>query len=126
MNRINIKQLESRLINSSTPINDKQVNSNKNFKEILEKVQGKNEEIKFSKHALERMDSRDVKLNLEEVKKIEMAFKKAEEKGVKDAFILLGDKGFIASIENKTVITSITNEELKENIFTNIDGAVIL
>lgn len=126
MNRINIKQLESRLINSSTPINDKQVNSNKNFKEILEKVQEKNEEIKFSKHALERMDSRDVKLNLEEVKKIEMAFKKAEEKGVKDAFILLGDKGFIASIENKTVITSITNEELKENIFTNIDGAVIL
>lgn len=126
MNRINIKQLESRLINSSTPINDKQVNSNKNFKEILEKVQEKSEEIKFSKHALERMDSRDVKLNLEEVKKIEMAFKKAEEKGVKDAFILLGDKGFIASIENKTVITSITNEELKENIFTNIDGAVIL
>lgn len=126
MNRINIKQLESRLINSSTPINDKQVNSNKNFKEILKKAQGKNEEIKFSKHALERMDSRDVKLNLEEVKKIEMAFKKAEEKGVKDAFILLGDKGFIASIENKTVITSITNEELKENIFTNIDGAVIL
>jgi len=40
--------------------------------------------------------------------------------------ILLGKKGFIASIKNKTIITALTNEECKENIITNIDGAVIL
>lgn len=126
MNRIDIRQLESRLINSSTQIKEKNINTNKDFKGIFEKAKEKNNKIKFSKHALERMDSRSVKLNLEEVKKIEVAFKAAEEKGVKDALILLGDKGFIASIKNKTIITALTNEEFKENIITNIDGAVIL
>lgn len=126
VNRVDIRQLESRLINSSTQIKGTNTNTNKDFKEILETAKKKSNEIKFSKHALERMDSRNVKLNLDEVKKIETAFKTAEEKGVKDALILLGNKGFIASIKNKTIITALTDEECKENIITNIDGAVIL
>ena len=72
------------------------------------------------------MNERDVKLDGDEVVKLEEAFKKAEEKGINEALILIGDKGFIASVRNKTVITTISNDKLKENVFTNIDGAVIL
>lgn len=38
----------------------------------------------------------------------------------------MDDKAFIASVKNKTIITAASGEQLKENIFTNIDGAVIL
>lgn len=126
MNKIDIRQLESRLINSSFQTEKIQKDTSKNFREILEKSQNKNDEIKFSKHVLERMDSRDIKLDLDEVNKLEKGFKKAEEKGIRDALIIVGNKGFIVSIENKTIITTVINEQLKENVFTNIDGAVIL
>ena len=126
MNSINIKQLENRLI--STPFQQKEIKAsqNKNFEDVLKKIQSNNEEIKFSKHAVERMGARNIELNSNDVEKLQMAFKKAEEKGVKEALIVIGDKGFIASVKNKTVITTMTSDQIKENVFTNIDGAVIL
>ena len=51
-------------------------------------IQNKDDEIKFSKHAIDRMDNRDMTLNNEEIKRLKSGFKKAEEKGVKDALIL--------------------------------------
>lgn len=126
MNDINIKQLETRLINTSLQKPNIKVNQSKNFEDVLKKIQSNNDEIKFSKHAIDRMNERDVKLDGDEVVKLEEAFKKAEEKGINEALILIGDKGFIASVRNKTVITTISNDKLKENVFTNIDGAVIL
>mgnify|MGYP000902514926 CR=1 FL=1 len=121
MNDISIRQLENRLINTSLkrPIN---AINNKQF----EDVQSKDEMIKFSKHAIERMESRNIELNEKDLDSIKSAFKKAEEKGIKDALIIIGDKGFIASIKNKTIITSMTSNQIKDNVFTNIDGAVIL
>ena len=65
-------------------------------------------------------------LNKEEIFRLETAFNKAESKGVKDALFLMDDKAFIASIKNKTIVTTVSKEELKDNVFTNIDGAVII
>jgi len=124
MNDISIKRLESRLINASQVSRTQQ--EKKNFEQVLEKIYKKNQTISFSKHAIERMDERNMELTSEELNKLEMAFDKAEDKGVKDALILMGDKAFIASIKNKTIITTLNKEQLKENVFTNIDGAVII
>lgn len=126
MNKIDIRQLENRLINSPKPRIDKQVKVNKDFNRILESIQSKSDEITFSKHATERLSSRDVDLNQDEIIRLETAFNKAESKGVKDALFLMDDKAFIASIKNKTIITTVSKEQLKENVFTNIDGAVII
>ena len=126
MNQINIKQLESRLINSSQINNQTRDIKNKNFEEVLGRIQNKDEEIKFSKHAISRMNTRDMALSSEELDRLKIGFNKADEKGVKDALILMGDKAFIASIKNKTVITTVNKEQLKDNVFTNIDGAVIV
>lgn len=127
MKEINIKSLENRLINN-TKLNGFQQRkvANKDFGQILENIRRKNQSIVFSKHALERMNRRNMQLTSEEMNRIERAFNKAEDKGVKDALILLDDKAFIASIKNKTVITTLFKEQLKENVFTNIDGAVII
>ena len=124
MNNIQIKRLESQIINSSQKnISNK---SNKSFEAILQKAQDANEDIKFSKHALDRMDNRNIKLNSREMDRLKTGFHKAEAKGVKDALILMEDKAFIASIKNKTIITTINSEQLKDNVFTNIDGAVVV
>ncbi|WP_313756563.1 TIGR02530 family flagellar biosynthesis protein [Tissierella sp.] len=126
MNKIDIRQLENQLINSSKSTGRKQVNLNKDFDQILEKIQNKDEEIKFSKHATERLNSREMNLTIDEINRLKSAFHKAESKGVKDALILMDDKAFIANINNKTIITTVNKEQLKESIFTNIDGAVII
>ena len=126
MNKIDIRQLENRLINSPKPRIEKEVKVNKDFNQILESIKNKDEKIKFSKHASERLSSRNVDLNQEEIFRLETAFSKAKSKGVKDALFLMDDKAFIASIENKTIITTVSKEQLKENVFTNIDGAVII
>ncbi|MCK9443573.1 MAG: flagellar protein [Tissierellaceae bacterium] len=125
MNSVDIKRLENKLIQPGVVIRRPNVKSTKDFREVLEDIQNK-EEIKFSKHAIERLNSRDLKLNNEEMNKLKTAFKKAEIKGVKDALILMDDKAFIANIKNKVIVTTVTKEQLKDNIFTNIDGAVIV
>lgn len=97
----------------------------KSFHEILHSIENK-EEVKFSKHALERLRVRNIDLTKAEINKINGAIQKAEKKGVNEALILMDNKAFIASVRNKTIITAASGEQLKENIFTNIDGAVII
>lgn len=124
MNNIHVKRLESQIINSSNKQAIK--TSNKNFHNILENAKKKQDTIKFSKHALNRMDNRNINLNKQEMDRLINGFNKAKEKGVKDVLILIEDKIFIASIDNKTIITTVNKNQLKDNVFTNIDGAVIV
>lgn len=126
MNKIDIRQLENRLINSTKPKITKQITITKDFEQILEKIQNSDEEIKFSKHATERLNSRNMNLSSDDMLRLKTAFTKANNKGVKDALILMDDKAFIANIHSKTIITTVNKDQMKDNIFTNIDGAVII
>lgn len=96
------------------------------FDSILQKELFNKTELKFSKHALERLESRNIKLSKEDISKINEAVNKAAAKGVKEALIIMGETALVTSIKNKTVITAATEETLKNNVFTNIDGAVII
>lgn len=91
------------------------------FEEIF-----KNElnEIKFSNHAQSRLNSREMELTHEEIARVSIAMEKAESNGSIESLILLKDKSLIVSIPNKTVITIINNQQMSENIITNIDSAV--
>lgn len=93
------------------------------FDEILK---GEIERVKFSNHALQRMEERDVKLSDEEMKLLNEAVVRAEQKNAKDVLILLRDIAFIVNVKNKTVITVVDGESMREHVFTNIDGAVII
>lgn len=94
------------------------------FEEVLSKI-GK-QELKFSKHAMDRIKSRNIALTQQDLTKISDAVDRAEAKGVKEALILMNDKVFIASVKSKTIITASSDEQLKDSVFTNIDGAVII
>lgn len=100
-------------------------NSGPSFRDVLDKLKSSGE-LKFSKHATQRLESRNIKLSDSEVDKISTAVDKASEKGVKEALIMMGNKAFIVNVGNKTVITAASEDQLKENVFTNIDGAVII
>ncbi|MBI5807972.1 MAG: flagellar protein [Ignavibacteriales bacterium] len=87
------------------------------FKEELEKV-------KFSNHALKRLESRNIQLSENEILKIQDAVEKAEAKGSRDSLVLMDKTAFIVNIPNRTVVTAIEVANSNENVFTNIDSVV--
>ncbi len=93
------------------------------FKTIFEQ---EIDRLKFSAHAQTRLNSREIALSQEDMDKLESAVAKAEAKGAKESLVLMRDMAFIVSVRNKTVITAVHNDQLKDNVFTNIDSAVIV
>lgn len=82
--------------------------------------------LKFSQHALDRMQSRGITFKPEDLSRLNEAVEKAAKKGSKESLVLMGDNALIVSIKNKTVVTAMDREAMKENVFTNIDSTVIL
>lgn len=82
--------------------------------------------LKFSNHAIERMRNRGVTFSPEQMEKLEMAVKKAADKGGRDSLILMNDKAVIVSVKNNTVVTVVDKASLKENVFTNIDSTIVV
>ena len=96
--------------------------SEQSFEKILQK---EIKDLKFSKHAKERMDSRSIQLSEQDFKHLNTAVDKAEGKGSQEALVLLRDLAFVVSIKDRTVVTAVDGDRMKENVFTNIDSAVI-
>ena len=95
------------------------------FKEMLHRELNSGE-VKFSQHALKRLETRGIKLSQQDLMRLEGAVEKAAGKGAKDSLVLMNDLALIVSVANKTVITAIDGDNRRENVFTNIDSAVIL
>ena len=85
-----------------------------------------NSELKFSKHATQRLDDRNIELTDEQSQRLEEGVLKASEKGITDSLVLVDTLAFIVNVPNQTVVTAMDQTESEENIFTNIDGAVIV
>ncbi|QGT99171.1 hypothetical protein SYNTR_0578 [Candidatus Syntrophocurvum alkaliphilum] len=105
-------------------IDNKKTEPKTSFNDILQKkIEG---ELKISNHAQQRLQSRNIELTENDMNKIEEAVVKAREKGSKDSLVLMDDLAFVVSIKNNTIITAVDGTNLKENVFTNIDSAVIV
>lgn len=102
------------------------VQQSSGFESVLRKTISEKDGLKFSKHAELRLQARNINLTAAQKEKMSAAVAKAEAKGVKDSLVLMDNLAFVVNIRNRTVITAANNGELKENVFTNIDGAVIV
>ena len=96
------------------------------FNQIFSAQLQKQNQLKFSAHAEKRLQQRNITLDAQSLAQLEKAVGRAEAKGAKESLILMSDVAFVVSIPNKTVITAMDQAGMKENVFTNIDSAIIV
>jgi flagellar operon protein len=96
------------------------------FDSLLQQQLEEQTNIKFSAHALKRLESRQISLDNQDMVLLKEAVNKVEAKGAKESLILMDQMALVVSIKNRTVITAVDSNSLKENVFTNIDSAVIV
>ncbi len=106
---------------SKRPIN--KTSDGLSFEEVLN---SKKTELKFSKHADARLSERNIRLSEEQLERLNMGARKADAKGIGESLMIMDDLAFIVNIRNNTVVTAIDSRSSEENVFTNIDGAVIV
>ncbi len=82
--------------------------------------------VKFSAHATQRLRERQIQFDPETLSRLSDAITKADGKGVQDTLVLTDKAALIVSVPSRTVITAMDRNHLSGNVFTNIDGAVIL
>ena len=82
--------------------------------------------LKFSAHAIQRLQSRNITLSQDDVQKMNVMADKAAAKGAQQSLFMLHDVGMIVSIKNRTVITAVDSDSMRENVFTNIDSAAVI
>jgi flagellar operon protein len=82
--------------------------------------------LKFSGHAQQRLASRQISLTQDDLQRIGDAVTRAAAKGSRESLVLTDKAALVVSVPNRTVITAVAPSQMKENIFTNIDSAVIV
>jgi flagellar operon protein len=82
--------------------------------------------LKFSNHAMKRLEQRGIEIKQEQMASISNAVNQAAAKGSKESLILFKDMALIVSVPNRTVVTAMDGNSMKDNVFTQIDSAVII
>lgn len=121
-----IQQMQEQLFKkNSNQIKKQETQNASSFEEILRRKQNAEvgNELKFSKHANERLTSRNIDLSNEQLTRLESGTNKARAKGIKESLVMVDNLAFIVNVKNNTVITAVNDTEA--SVFTNIDGAVI-
>ena len=127
MNMLNIQRLGQ--LKELKPKSSAQASQieNSQFQSILENSLEKSQvpDLKFSSHAISRLHASNISVQNEDVARLSNAVQKAEEKGSRDSLIIMNNLAFIVSVKNKTVVTALTQDQMRENVITNIDSTVI-
>ncbi|MCI8830323.1 MAG: flagellar operon protein [Lachnospiraceae bacterium] len=95
-----------------------------NFQELLRA--GAKEGLNFSKHAAKRLDERGIHMDNTLMDNLEHVVEEARKKGARDVAVIGSQGIFIVNVPNNVVVTTMTQNDLKDKIFTNIDSAVFM
>lgn len=124
-----IEQVTNEYLTSDKVKNQKPV-SDISFDEILREKQSRqameNANLKFSKHASMRLMDRNISLTESQNSRLENGVRQASAKGINESLVLVDSLAFIVNVPNRTVVTAMDQTETNSNVFTNIDGAVIM
>ena len=120
---LSIDQLANQYLNNSRKTVKAAQENLVSFQEILQSKS--NEQLKFSKHATVRLADRGIELTDAQLERLNDGAQKAGQKGIRDSLVIVDDLAFIVNVPNKTVVTAMDSRETEENVFTNINGAVI-
>jgi flagellar operon protein len=92
------------------------------FAEVLKQ---RTDGVQFSGHALERVQRRGIDTGPQTLARLDGAVQRAAAKGSRESVVLLDGNAFVVSVKNKTVITAVDAQSMREHVFTNIDSAVL-
>lgn len=120
-----IEQATDLLIQSKGTNKAKASGDNVSFQEIFNQKVIETEDVKFSKHANQRLESRNINLSQEQMSRLNQGVSKARDKSINESLVMMDNLAFIVNIKNNTVVTALESNE-ESNVFTNIDGAVIV
>lgn len=129
MNQIDLKRISTPIttgIPHTSPQDVADSVGTRSFKAILQDKLDSSQGVGFSRHAMNRVMERNIELSDENIERLNEGVKLAGEKGLDDTLILLDDAAFIVSVRNNTVITTVSRDEMTGNVFTNIDGTVVI
>ncbi len=124
-----LEQIQDQFLNQGKQTAGSLKQNGLSFQDILskktERIPGAGE-VKFSKHAANRLLDRNIELTKEQVERLNVGAAKAGAKGINESLVIVDSLAFIVNVPNQTVITAMDQTETDENVFTNIDGAVII
>ena len=126
---LSIEQLQDQYLNRTPAQAEQKTAAGISFQDILKQKSMPTEsetELKFSKHAANRLAERNIELTKNQLERLSDGTKKADLKGIQDSLVIVDDLAFIVNVPSSTVITAMDQMQTQENIFTNIDGAVIM
>ena len=126
---LSIEQLTDTYLQEQKKVQSTNTENEVSFGQILEdksKSITQGSVLKFSKHASNRLSMRNIELSDEQVNRLQDGMQKANAKGIKDSLVIVDKLAFIVNVPSSTVVTAMDQNETSDNIFTNIDGAVIV
>lgn len=129
-----IEQATSSIRKQNTDVKDSGA-AKVSFQDILEQKKSiakassdsdESQQLRFSKHADSRLKQRDIILTNEQLSRLSEGTLKAGQKGIKESLVIMDNIAFIVNTQSKTVVTAMDRNMNEDNIYTNIDGAVII
>lgn len=115
-------------VSGGTSVNGgKALPENSGFAKELRSQLEASEGVEFSRHAIERISERQIDISSDNtLERLNRAVRLADQKGSNDALVMIDSNAFIVSVKNNKVITTLSADDMKENIFTGIDSTVIM
>lgn len=116
-------------INKTTEVKNNGSEQVVSFQEVLQKKREASEhssDLVFSKHANERLATRNINLTENQIDRLNNGLKQAKEKKINESLVMMDNIAFIVNVKNNVVVTAMDQEANDNNVFTNIDGAVIV
>ena len=92
--------------------------SSLNFKDVLN--------TQLTNHAVRRIENKSIPVTREDATKINKALEIAKAKGSNKTLVLLSDKIALLSVKDNKLVTMMSKNSLKQDIFTNIDSVVLM
>ena len=125
---LSIEQLTDRYLSGARRAETKKCAEGLSFQQILQlkSAQETGESLKFSKHALGRLNDRNIELSEAQLERLNDGARKAGQKGIRESLVIVDQLAFIVNVPSQTVVTAMDSTETTEKIFTNINGAVII
>lgn len=124
---LSIEQLQDQYLKQNKSGTSYVATDGRSFQEILENSRARAQgQVRFSKHAAGRLADRNIELTSGQMERLQEGAQKAQMKGIKESLVIVDQLAFIVNITNNTVVTAMNRQDAAENVFTNIDGAVII